>query len=94
MRSPLQTRERPIKVHNFTQQHPPDFFCGFDKGDALASHFSIRGPVVSLRDELLLKMNSGKIGRFRVYSLHRVHTEVPTYHAIGELIGYASLPRK
>lgn len=77
---------------DFTKQSS-SHCCYFVQGDNLAAHFLGRSQLVRPGDTVLVKMESGKIGRYELYSVIRVSIG-GKYRAIGKLLGYKTLAQE
>src|SRR5258707_1287136 len=64
----------------------PGQYCRFEYGDNQMAHFKGAGKFVRHGDIVCVKMSSGKIGRYELYSL--IQTSREGWDAIGKLVGY------
>lgn len=63
----------PSSIHDFTQQTPAHW-AGFDGGDNFAARFTIKAPVKT-GDDILVKLRSGRIGKYHLYSVRSTFDE-------------------
>jgi hypothetical protein len=87
-------KPKPQPLHcmiDFTKSRK-DHWAGFDGGDNHDAMFSIVGHV-QIGDELLIRMQSGRIGRYRVFSRFFDPTGVVDWHIRATAIGYLSEER-
>lgn len=75
------------RVIDFTQPRK-DHWLRYQGGDHFDSHFSIRGHVIR-GDEVLIRMQSGRVGCYSLFSVIRDFSGQADWLARGAAVGYA-----
>jgi hypothetical protein len=65
----------------------PNHWANYNGGTNFEAHFTIRGQV-ALGDEILVGMSSGRVGRYRLYSVRPDFVDGADWKAQGMAIGY------
>jgi hypothetical protein len=88
---PWVPRTEPIVIRKTLDFINPSVWhwAGFDYGDNYEAHFTIRG-MVARGDYILVRLRSGRIGRYQLYSVLPDFTGTADYKAIGAAVGYHS----
>jgi hypothetical protein len=77
----------PTKLHNFTQP-TRDRWASFEGGDNFDARFSIRGCAVARGDQIFVRMRSGLVARFSLFSVLRDFTGQADWRVRGCILGY------
>jgi len=90
---PKPLKARPIHfVYDFTKPEK-NHWIAFEGGDNYAAKFRITGDVKAY-DDVLVRLKSGRIGRYRLFSVLRDFSGASDWTALGMAIGYWSEPQQ
>lgn len=89
-----QRKSNPLPVHCTISFINPskERWAGFDGGDNNDARFTVRGNV-KIDDEILIRMQSGRIGRYRLFSVLRDWMGVGDWKVKAVAVGYQTTPR-
>jgi hypothetical protein len=81
---------KPFRSIDFTRT-TKEHWAGYDNGDAYDTQFTIRGAKIAFGDYMLVRMQSGRIARYRVFSVRRDYTGRADWVVRATAIGYVPM---